>query len=183
MDMDESGIYTYCRAVQIPYQQEKATELYPPPPLGENLNLVRQSLEESDQLLGHLLQQLLRAAPSIFLWNKTFSQWRIRQGGGGVCKSPVLRIQIRIRIRIHRIHMFLGLLDPDPLVRGMDPDPLVRGMDPRIQIRIHTKTSWIRNTGSPNVFCYDFLNIMIWPTRYGITSKYKSLTPGNIGYK
>jgi hypothetical protein len=29
------------------------------------------------------------------------------------------------RIRIRRIHMFLGLLDldPDPLVRGMDPDP------------------------------------------------------------
>jgi hypothetical protein len=25
------------------------------------------------------------------------------------------------------------------------PDPLVRGMDP--QIRIHTKMSWIRNTG------------------------------------
>ncbi len=30
--------------------------------------------------------------------------------------SPVLRI------RIHRILMFLGLPDPDPLVRGMDPD-------------------------------------------------------------
>jgi hypothetical protein len=34
---------------------------------------------------------------------------------------------LRFRIRIHRIHMFLGLLDPeaDPLVRGtgMDPDP------------------------------------------------------------
>jgi hypothetical protein len=30
---------------------------------------------------------------------------------------------LRIRIRIHRIHMFLGLQDPDPLVRGMDPDP------------------------------------------------------------
>ncbi len=29
----------------------------------------------------------------------------------------------RIRLRIHRIHMFLGLLDPDP-------DPSVRGMDP-----------------------------------------------------
>ena len=30
-----------------------------------------------------------------------------------------------MRIRIHRIHMFLGLQDPDPdpLVRGMDPDP------------------------------------------------------------
>jgi hypothetical protein len=29
------------------------------------------------------------------------------------------------RIRIHRIHMFLSLLDPDPdpLVGGMDPDP------------------------------------------------------------
>jgi hypothetical protein len=29
------------------------------------------------------------------------------------------------RIRIHQIHMFLGLpdSDPDPLVRDMDPDP------------------------------------------------------------
>jgi hypothetical protein len=27
------------------------------------------------------------------------------------------------RIRIHRIHVFFGLPDPDPLVRGMDPDP------------------------------------------------------------
>jgi hypothetical protein len=37
--------------------------------------------------------------------------------------EPVLRI----RIRIHRIHMFLGLQDPypDPLVRGMDPDPFI----------------------------------------------------------
>jgi hypothetical protein len=35
-------------------------------------------------------------------------------------REPVL--QIRIRIRIHRIQVFLGLLDPDP-VRGMDPDP------------------------------------------------------------
>jgi hypothetical protein len=25
-------------------------------------------------------------------------------------------LRIRIRIRIHRIHMFLGFLDPDPLV-------------------------------------------------------------------
>jgi hypothetical protein len=32
---------------------------------------------------------------------------------------------LRIRIRVSRIRMFLGLLDPDPdpLVRGMDPDP------------------------------------------------------------
>ncbi len=45
-----------------------------------------------------------------------------------------------------RILMFLGLLDPDPLVRGTDP--VVRGMDPRIRIR--TKMSWIRSTGKNN---------------------------------
>jgi hypothetical protein len=33
-----------------------------------------------------------------------------------VISLTVLRIRIRIR-------MFLGILDPDPLVRGMDPDP------------------------------------------------------------
>jgi hypothetical protein len=34
---------------------------------------------------------------------------------------------LRIRIRIYRTHMFLGLSDPDPLVRlsGMDPDPSI----------------------------------------------------------
>ncbi len=47
-------------------------------------------------------------------------------------------VVLRIRIRI-RIHMFLGLLDPDPLVRGMDPWIQIR-------IRIHTKMSWICNT-------------------------------------
>ncbi len=26
-------------------------------------------------------------------------------------------------VRIHQTHMFLGLLDPDPLVRGMNLDP------------------------------------------------------------
>jgi hypothetical protein len=39
---------------------------------------------------------------------------------GGLWSQTVFRI----RIRIHRIHMFLGLLDPDPSVRGMDPDPV-----------------------------------------------------------
>jgi hypothetical protein len=39
--------------------------------------------------------------------------------------TEVLRIRIRIRSQIPRIHVFLGLLDPDP-----DLDPLVRGMDP-----------------------------------------------------
>ncbi len=32
------------------------------------------------------------------------------------------------------------------------PDPLVRSMDPRIQIRIHTKMSWIRNTAQRYAF-------------------------------
>ncbi len=36
--------------------------------------------------------------------------------------EAVFRIQIRVRIRIYRIHMFFDLPDPDPLVRGMDPD-------------------------------------------------------------
>ena len=40
-------------------------------------------------------------------------------------ETTVLRIRIRSRIPIHRIHMFLGLQDPDPLVRGMDPDPIM----------------------------------------------------------
>ena len=35
----------------------------------------------------------------------------------------VLYAMLWIRILIHRIHMFLGLPDPDPLARGMDPDP------------------------------------------------------------
>jgi hypothetical protein len=34
---------------------------------------------------------------------------------------PVLGIRNRIR----KIHMFLGLPDPDPLVRGTDPDLIV----------------------------------------------------------
>jgi hypothetical protein len=30
---------------------------------------------------------------------------------------------LRAVFRIHGIHVFFGLPDPDPLVRGMDPDP------------------------------------------------------------
>jgi hypothetical protein len=40
-----------------------------------------------------------------------------------VCVSVAVHPQAVLRIRIHRIHMFFGLPDPDPLVRGMDPDP------------------------------------------------------------
>ncbi len=48
-------------------------------------------------------------------------------GGEGVRKNFyfLAALQIRIRILIRPIRMFLGLLDPDPdpLIRGMDPDP------------------------------------------------------------
>ncbi len=38
-------------------------------------------------------------------------------------QTDAFQAVLRIRIRIRRIRMFLGLLDPDPnlLVRGMDP--------------------------------------------------------------
>jgi len=44
--------------------------------------------------------------------------------------------------RIHRIHVFLGLPDPDPLVRCMDPDPdpaLDPDPDPSIIKQIYKK--------------------------------------------
>ncbi len=50
----------------------------------------------------------------------------------GFCAITLRRLfaALGIRIRIRRIRMFLGLPDPDPLVRGTDPDPLVRGTHP-----------------------------------------------------
>jgi hypothetical protein len=51
-------------------------------------------------------------------------------------KESVFRIRIQILIRIHRIHMFLGLPDLDPLVKGMVPDPDIRILL-QILIRIH----------------------------------------------
>ncbi len=42
-------------------------------------------------------------------------------------------------------NFFAGVLKVYDENNRMDPDPLVRGMDPRI--RIHTKMSWIGNTG------------------------------------
>ncbi len=49
--------------------------------------------------------------------------------------TAVLRIWIRIQIP--RIHVFMGLLDPDP-------DPLVRGMDPDLEITT-IEASLLRN--------------------------------------
>ncbi len=46
---------------------------------------------------------------------------------GTVHIIPPLIAELRIRIRICRIQMFLGLPDPhpDPLIREMDPDPSI----------------------------------------------------------
>jgi hypothetical protein len=38
------------------------------------------------------------------------------------------------RIRVHRIHMFLGDPDPDPLVTGMDPDPSISKKNIKINL-------------------------------------------------
>jgi hypothetical protein len=43
--------------------------------------------------------------------------------------SPVLGVWIGNQIRIRRIRMFLGLPDPDPLVRGTEPNP---ALDPSL---------------------------------------------------
>jgi hypothetical protein len=57
------------------------------------------------------------------------------EGGGGVVQKGGNRDQNWIEkvavlgIRIRKIPMFLGLPDPDPLIRGMDPDP---ALDPSI---------------------------------------------------
>ncbi len=46
----------------------------------------------------------------------------ITQARAGNSKNDAL-VKALLGIRIRRIRMFLGLLDPDPLVGGMNPDP------------------------------------------------------------
>ncbi len=64
---------------------------------------------------------------------------------------------LRIRIRIGRIRMFLGL--PDAYL-----DPLIRGTDPRIRIliRIRIKVSRIHNTGTKSLGQSGDLQIHLW---------------------
>jgi hypothetical protein len=55
----------------------------------------------------------------------------LSQSGGDAAAPPVLAADLEVpsspllRIRIRRIHMFLGLPDPDPLDRGTDSDPSI----------------------------------------------------------
>ena len=56
---------------------------------------------------------------------------------------------MRISVLRIRIHMFLGILDPDPSVRGMDPDPApAPDVDPSI-----TKQKKLRKTLIPR-YCF-----------------------------
>ncbi len=58
------------------------------------------------------------------------------------------------RIRIHRIHMFSGLPDPDPLVRGMEPSP-----DPSIILLSSSKNSEKNFDSYYFVTSFDFLSL------------------------
>ncbi len=78
---------------------------------------------------------------------------------------PYLQKVISRKTSIKKKLFFVGVLkvnDENSRVLIQDPDPLVRGMDPRIRIRIHTKMSWIRNTGKNKaIFSNDFFSLQI----------------------
>jgi hypothetical protein len=71
---------------------------------------------------------------------------------------------LRNRIRIHRIHMFLGLMDPDPdpLVRGMDPDP---ALDPDPGPSVIKQKPWFL------LFCDFFLTFLSLKNDVRVPSK------------
>jgi TATA-binding protein-associated factor len=73
------------------------------------------------RLLGKLASFIMRPMPGIQYTQEM--------------ESPLdmLLSKALFRIRIHRIHVFFGLPDPDPLVRGMDPDPAL-DPDPDLSI-------------------------------------------------
>ncbi len=72
---------------------------------------------------------------------------RIHMFLGLLDPDPDPSVRGTVWIRIHRIHMFLGLLDPDPdpSVRGMDPDP---DLDPDLDPSV-TKQKKVRKTLIP----------------------------------
>jgi hypothetical protein len=100
--------------------------------------------------LGSIFKELLKFLPKKFSICSQIYGFGIRDPGSGktlfripdpgVNKAPdpqhwkiinvirflgFLNSQSVLRIRIRRISMFLGLLDPDPFVRGMDSDPSI----------------------------------------------------------
>ena len=71
----------------------------------------------------------------------------------------------KLLIRIHRIHVFFGLPDLDPLVRGMDPDPPL-DPDPFIimqnflslksNVNVPSKINKQKNFIKKSVFCWHY---------------------------
>ncbi len=70
----------------------------------------------------YLSNKIKEAGVRIKMENMIRICWKI-SGTQLWIEQPHLPLLAVFLIRIHRIHMFLGLPDPDPLVRGMDPDP------------------------------------------------------------
>jgi hypothetical protein len=94
-----------------------------------NLEAAVQTLAEVKAVRGRVLKRVQLEQPDAVLEQRHLAAAACRQ----MAEHAVLqrnyaaaishyKAVFRIRIRIHRIHVFLGLPDPDPLVRGMDPD-------------------------------------------------------------
>ncbi len=95
-----------------------------------NLEAAVQTLAEVKAVRGRVLKRVQLEQPDAVLEQRHLAAAACRQ----MAEHAVLqrnyaaaishyKAVFRIRIRIYRIHVFLGLPDPDPLVRGMDPDP------------------------------------------------------------
>jgi hypothetical protein len=113
------------------------------------------------------------------IWGQVICENIFGGGGGGVQEGDSLQLQLSyrqpiqdkenlltvLRIRIHRIRMFLGLLkpDPEPLINVTDSDPLVRVMDPDLDPSI-IKQKIVRKTLIPIVLWlfYDFLSLIMY---------------------
>ncbi len=77
--------------------------------------LKRVDLRLHNHIISHEVQYLYVCAAFLIRWKADLEQKKDFQA------------VLRIRIRIHWIHVFFGLPDPDLSVRGMDPD-----LDPSI---------------------------------------------------
>jgi hypothetical protein len=111
LDEDQAGRATYLQQTpgQLEDQAGRATYLLPAPgQLEDQAGRATYSGKlDEDQACRAIYQQ---------------TQPAIRASFGHIDRPHP---QAVLRIRIHRIHMFLGLPDPNPLVRGVDPDPSI----------------------------------------------------------
>ncbi len=106
--------------------------------------------------------------PEIRSSSMTAATWRWTSGSATprISRSPAVQVYVNykllnncvwfktvLRIRI-RIHMFLGLLDPDPLVRGMDP----------VRSRIRILLSWSKKSKKNlDIYCFvTFFTFYLW---------------------